>query len=94
MDRRMAGMGWGLSFAIHLPAAALLFVLTHFLIPHLARATGLEIILFWFVVGGFGVFLPLLLLALLLLRREGAAADRTTWRERLRFRRLDRSALL
>lgn len=94
MDRRAAGMGWGLSFAIHLPAAALLLFMTHFLIPRLALLTGLEIILFWFLVAGLGVFLPLLVLALLLLRREGAAPDRKTWRERLRFRPLDRSAVL
>ncbi len=50
----------------------------------------MEPILFWFLVGGVGVFTPLLVAAFLLLQQEEALAQPRHWSERLRFRRLDR----
>lgn len=84
-----AGMGFGQTIAIFGTGSALLFVGTRVLIPLLSRITGQEPILFWFLIGGLGVFLPLLLLAVLLLRAEGAPFDRRLWTERLRFRSMN-----
>jgi len=66
-------------------AALLLFAATHAVIPVLVRTTGVEPVLLWFASAGLGVFAPLLLLGLLLLRREGSVAKRGLWRDRLRF---------
>jgi membrane protease YdiL (CAAX protease family) len=84
----VTGVGLGQTVAIFGSGAALLFATTHGLVPLLSRATGQEPILWWFLGGGLGVFLPLVLVAGLLLHREGAAFRRTTWHNRLRFRPL------
>ncbi len=76
------------SFAIFLSAATGMFLLTRHLIPYLSEATGHETILFWFIVGGLGVFLPLLIVAVLLLRAEGFDLSKETWRHRMRFSKL------
>lgn len=77
-----------LSTAIFTGFAALLYVQTHLTIPWLSETSGIEPIFFWFVVGGLGVFLPLLLAAAFMLRREGPlTAD--LWTTRLRFRRMN-----
>lgn len=76
------------SLPLFVAFAALLYVQTHVTIPWLSRISGIEPIFFWFVVGGLGVFLPLLLTAWYMLQREGPpAAD--TWTHRLRFRRMN-----
>jgi membrane protease YdiL (CAAX protease family) len=87
-------MGFLFSFSIYVPAALLLFVLTHTLIPFLHRFTGWEIILFWFLVGGLGVFLPLIFTGIIILKKEGRKLSRDTWTRRLRFRKVNRSDLL
>jgi membrane protease YdiL (CAAX protease family) len=81
-------MGLLKSFSLFIPAALVLMVETHYLIPYLSRKTGQEAILCWFIVAGIGMFLPLLLVALAILNMEGYALRRNTWRERLRFRQL------
>ncbi len=83
------GTGLGETMALFGLGSALMFAGTHGLIPVLSRASGLEPVLFWFLIGGLGVFLPLLLLAGLLLRFEGAPVDRRVWHERLRFRAMN-----
>lgn len=50
-------------------------------IPWLHDLTRVEPILFWFLVAGLGVFLPMLLVALLLLRGEGVLAQPQLWDE-------------
>jgi membrane protease YdiL (CAAX protease family) len=67
-------------------AALLLLVGTQWLIPMLAARTGVEPILFWFLVGGLGVFTPLALIGVMLLIQEGALGRPGLWRERLWFR--------
>jgi membrane protease YdiL (CAAX protease family) len=79
-------MGLGVSAALFGGAGILLYVATHGLIPVLSRVTGAEPIVLWFLVGGLGVFAPMLLVALILLRREGALTRPGVWTERLRFR--------
>lgn len=67
-------------------AAALLFAATYGLIPLLAARTNLEPVVLWFIAGGFGVFLPLLLIGAAILQQEGAWSEPLLWRERLWFR--------
>jgi membrane protease YdiL (CAAX protease family) len=72
-------------------AALLLFTVTHVVIPSLSEITTAEPILLWFAAGGMGVFLPLLLIAVALLKQEEVPLNSETWRERLRFRSMTRA---
>ncbi len=90
----LRNMGLGSSFTIYIAAGLLMFLLTKYLIPHLSGITGLEPVLFWFIVAGLGVFLPLLILAIIILRKEGYRMNTGTWKHRLRFRPLSRNELL
>ena len=82
------------SFSIYLSAALLMFVLTKFLIPYLSKITGQETIFFWFVVGGLGIFIPLIITGILILKAEGFKISKTTWFKRLRFRRMTSKDLI
>lgn len=73
------------------PATILLLVVTRYPIPLLAEVTGQETLLLWFLFGGLGVFLPLVLVAASILRAENYAFNAATWTRRLRFRRLTRA---
>lgn len=81
-------MGFGLSFAIFGAASFLMIIETRLLIPYLSKISGQELILFWFIVAGLGIFLPLLVTALIILRGEGNLFKSGAWKKRLRFRRL------
>ena len=72
-------------------AAILLALETQFLIPFLSRGTGLEPVIFWFIVAGLGLFLPMLFLAYFMLRSEGHKIGRHTWQKRLRFKKMNKS---
>ena len=87
-------MGFLLSMLIYVPAAILMFVLTKYLIPYLSEKTGMETILFWFIVAAFGFFLPMVILAVIFLKKEGFALTLKTWKERLRFRKITKNDLL
>jgi len=76
------------SFVIYIPAAILMYCLTKYLIRYLCNVTGQETILFWFIVAGLGIFLPLIITGLLILKSEGYTISRKTWIERLRFRKI------
>lgn len=82
------------SFAIYIPAALLMYFMTKFLIPYLSETTGQETILFWFIVAGLGIFLPLIITGLLILKAEGFPISKQTWIERLRFRRITKKDIL
>ena len=90
----MKKLGWLGSFAVYAPAALLLYLATAFVIPYLSRVTGQESIFFWFLVAGLGVFVPLILTAVLILRSEGRRLNKPTWVERMRFRRLTKKDLI
>ncbi len=90
----MKKLGWLGSFAVYVPAALLLYLATAFVIPYLSRVTGQEPIFFWFLVAGLGVFVPLILTAVLILRSEGRRLNKPTWVERMRFRRLTKKDLI
>lgn len=87
---RIPPIGWIHTLAIFGGAGVLLFACTHVLIPLFSEATGLEPILFWFLIGGLGVFAPLLVVAWLLLRQERRLGRPHLWSARLRFRRMNR----
>ncbi len=82
------------SFAIYIPAAILMYCLTKYLIPYLSDKTGQETILFWFVVAGLGIFLPLIITGFLILKFEGLAISKKTWMERLRFGKITQKDIL
>ena len=82
------------SFAIYIPATVLIYCLTKYLIPYLSEITGQEIVLFWFIVGSIGIFTPLIITAILILRTEGYKLSKSTWVERLRFRKITKLDLV
>ena len=84
--RTLQPFGLIASVALFTAAGVLLCIVTHGLIPAFASRSGMEPVLLWFFFGAFGVFVPLLVAAHVILRREAGTAG---WsRERLRFRRL------
>jgi membrane protease YdiL (CAAX protease family) len=82
------------SFSIYIPAGILLFVSTKYLIPYLSEVTGQETILFWFIVAGLGVFLPLVITAYFILKSEGYSISKETWVNRLRFTKVTKNDLI
>lgn len=87
-------LGLAGSFAIYIPAAILMYCMTKYMIPYLSRVTGQETILFWFIVGGLGIFTPLIITGVLILRREGFGFSAKTWVDRLRFRKISKKDIL
>lgn len=81
-------MGLLQSLLIFSSAAVLMYMMTHFLIPFLSVTTGIEIIFFWFLVGGLGIFLPLIVAAYFILKSEGSKLSKELWIERLRFKKI------
>lgn len=80
-------LGWAGTLILFSSFAALLYAATHLAIPAFSAATGIEPVLGWFLIAGLGVFTPMLLLSLGLLRGE-ALDGVDIWRDRLRFRRM------
>jgi membrane protease YdiL (CAAX protease family) len=76
------------SFAVYIPAAALMYFLTKYLIPFLSELTGYETILMWFLVAALGIFTPLIITGILILKYERYPISVLTWVERLRFRKI------
>lgn len=93
-EPRLNKLGVTPSFAIYISAALLMYFLTKYLIPFLSQITGQETILFWFIVGGLGIFTPLIILGILILKSEGHKLNLETISSRLRFRKLSKSDLL
>jgi len=82
------------SFAIYIPATILMYCLTKYLIPFLSSITGQKTILFWFIVAGLGVFTPMIITGILILKTEGFNISLNTWNERLRFRNITKTDLI
>lgn len=78
------------STLIFVSAAMLMGVITHLCIPFLSEVAGLESIIFWFICGGLGVFTPLIIAGVMMLRKEGGKFTKETFVERLRFRPMTR----
>lgn len=87
-------LGLFASFAMYIPAAILMYVMTTYLIPYLSKTTGQETILFWFIVAGLGIFTPLIVTGILILKSEGYKLNLNTIKERLRFRKLKKTDVL
>ena len=87
-------LGLRSSFLIFGITAVVLFLQTHYTIPWLQKTTGMEIIFFWFLVAGLGVFLPLIITAIIILKLEGYSFTRETWIKRLRFKAITKKDLL
>ncbi|MFZ5518046.1 MAG: CPBP family intramembrane glutamic endopeptidase [Candidatus Zhuqueibacterota bacterium] len=88
MNSNIKGINLLHSLLIFGIAAILLALETQFLIPFLSKTTGIEPIIFWFLVAGLGLFLPMLSLTYFILKNEGLKIDRRTWEERLRFKKM------
>lgn len=71
-------------------AGLILYFETNFLIPYLAANSGVETVIWWFIVSGLGMFLPLLLLGGYILRKENWLFKPGMWKKRLRFRSMNR----
>lgn len=90
-DTTLPPIGWSRSFAIFGGAAVLLFFVTGRLLPALAGRSSVEPLLLWFAAAGLILFPVLLLTGWALLRSEPPlAGGAVLWRDRLRFRRMDR----
>jgi membrane protease YdiL (CAAX protease family) len=87
-EKKLKKLGFAGSFAIYVPAAIVMFVMTKYLIPFLSDKTGQETILFWFIVAGAGIFIPLIITGLLILKSEGYQFSKRIWIERLRVREI------
>ncbi|MCK4661599.1 MAG: CPBP family intramembrane metalloprotease [Bacteroidales bacterium] len=94
MDKKLRKMGLLHSFSIYILAAFLLFSLTKYLIPFLSEKTGQETILFWFIIAGLGIFLPLIVTAIVILKTEGYNISNKTWTQRLRFVKISKKDLI
>nr|NQU93394.1 CPBP family intramembrane metalloprotease [Bacteroidota bacterium] len=70
-------------------AGLILHLETNYLIPYLASITNIETIIWWFLVAAFGMFIPLLIIAGILLKKEGWLLKSGMWKIRLRFRRMN-----
>lgn len=82
------------SFSVYIPASLLMFCLTKFLIPYLSEISGEETILFWFIVAGLGVFTPLIITGIVILKSEDYKLSAVTFVKRLRFKPLTKSDFL
>ena len=91
---KLKEMGLVPSFTIFIPAALLLFSITGYVIPCLSKMTGQETVFTWFIAAGLGIFLPLIITAIIILKSEGCRLSKETWIQRMRFGRIDGKAIL
>ncbi|MFC2142483.1 CPBP family intramembrane glutamic endopeptidase [Acidobacteriota bacterium] len=84
----LKGLGARKSLYIFGIAGFVFYLETYFLIPWLSKTTGIETVVFWFLVAGLGMFLPLLIVANLMLRSEGAFNKPGLVSGRLRFKKI------
>lgn len=90
----MKKLGLAGSLAVYVPASILMYCMTSYLIPFLSSTTGQETILFWFIVAGLGIFLPLIITGVLILKSEGYRCSKEILTVRLRFRKITGNDLL
>lgn len=76
------------SFLLFGLAGLILYLETHYLIPYLTEQSTIEMVIWWFIVAAIGMFIPLVIFSLCLLKREGWLFKPGMWKERLRFRKL------
>jgi membrane protease YdiL (CAAX protease family) len=69
-NTHMKPMGWGESILLFGIAAVIFCVITRLLIPYFNRTFAIHPVLTWFIFGGFLLFVPIFLLAVLLFRND------------------------
>lgn len=89
---RPAHTSWLSALLIFGAGGLLLYLITHQLLPRFEKWTGWEPVLGWFLLGGLGVFAPLVVAGLCLLQREKKSgnAPGIPWSLRLRLRTMCR----
>lgn len=87
-NKPLTAFGFWPSVAVFGGAGLILYLETHFLIPYLSAITGWETVIFWFLVAGLGIFLPLLIIAIIITQAEGTFKQPNYWKERLRFHKM------
>lgn len=87
----LRGIGLFGSLIVFGTASIILILETEFLIPYLSRITGWETVIFWFIVAGLGLFLPLLIAAFIIVKKEGHHFNKRLWIDRLRFKKMTRT---
>ncbi|HXQ13057.1 MAG TPA: CPBP family intramembrane glutamic endopeptidase [Caulobacteraceae bacterium] len=87
---RLKPLGLGGSAILFGAPAILLFAATHLGIPLLQSSTGLPALVCWFLMGGFGVFAPLVAASWLMYRREAGAVRLRPLLTRFRLDRFTR----
>jgi len=92
--KELKKLGFISSFSIYIPAAILMSVLTKYLIPYFSTVTGQETIFSWFIGAGLGIFTPLIITGIFILKMEGFNFSMSTWTERLRFRKTTKRDLI
>lgn len=93
-NSKLKKMGIVHSFMIYIPAALLMYFSTKYLIPFFDEITGKETIYSWFIVAGSGIFLPLLITAIIILKSEGFEISKNTWTHRLRFSKITKKDII
>jgi len=79
--KELKKLGFISSFSIYIPAAILMSVLTKYLIPYFSTVTGQETIFSWFIVAGLGIFTPLIITGIFILKMEGFNFSMSTWKD-------------
>lgn len=69
-------------------AGLILYLQTNLLIPYLTSITGMETVIWWFIVSAFGMFIPLMVLAMCILHKEDWQFKSGVWKDRMRFRKM------
>ncbi|MFC2133219.1 CPBP family intramembrane glutamic endopeptidase [Bacteroidota bacterium] len=87
-------MGWKESLLFFGIPTIILYIATHICIPIVQRATGLPIIVCWFICGGLLVFAPLFIASLIFYNREGNEWNYKTLMKRFRLDKFSRKDLL
>jgi membrane protease YdiL (CAAX protease family) len=89
MEIKLKPFGFYKSLLLFGSAAIILFIETNYLIPYLTKTSGIETVIWWFVVAGLGMFIPLVIIAILILRNEKIPFSLDSLKQRLRFRKLN-----
>jgi len=84
-QKNLPGLGAAASLLIFCTASLLLILETKYLIPYFSGLTNTEPVLWWFIIAGLGVFMPLILLAFYILKNEDVLKRQGWWSNRLRF---------
>jgi membrane protease YdiL (CAAX protease family) len=86
-------MAWSESLLFFGIPTLLLYVATHFCIPALSKATGMPVVIAWFICGGILVFVPIFVAAFSFYRLEGNPWQTAAILKRFRLNHLSKSGV-